>query len=150
RARGTATMSPARDHERSDRGLRRAASSGPGDQLTSPVRLARSADRARLCLSPIRTQKPPLSLGCPHHRRCGTGIWPDRDITARRPDVAASGASLPTAPLAPARTPAENRGFSTQEGEFPRETGSHLTLRWRELDSNFPYTGAMSLVFAPF
>jgi hypothetical protein len=31
----------------------------------------------------------------------------------RRPDVAASGASLPTAPLAPARTPAENPGFST-------------------------------------
>ena len=30
-----------------------------------------------------------------------------------RPDVAASGASLPTAPLAPARTPAENPGFST-------------------------------------
>jgi len=51
------------------------------------------------------------SLGCPHHRRCGIGISPDRDITARRPDVAAFRASLPTAPLA--RTPAENRGFST-------------------------------------
>jgi len=62
--------------------------------------------------------------------------WPDRDITARRPDVAASGASLPTAPLAHARTPAENRGFSTLEGEFPPETGSHLTPRWRERDPN--------------
>src|SRR5262249_17930807 len=81
--------------------------------LTSAARLARSADRARFCLNPIRTQKPPLSLDCPRHRRCGTGIWPDRDITARRPDVAASGASLPTTPLTPARTPAENRGLST-------------------------------------
>ena len=26
----------------------------------------------------------------------------------------------------------------------------HDSLRWRELDSNFPYAGAMSLVFAPF
>ena len=25
-----------------------------------------------------------------------------------------------------------------------------LTHRWRELDSNFPYAGAMNLVFAPF
>ena len=24
------------------------------------------------------------------------------------------------------------------------------TLRWREIDSNFPYAGAMNLVFAPF
>ena len=38
---------------------------------------------------------------------------PTEIFTARRPDVAASGASLPTAPLAPARTPAENPGFST-------------------------------------
>src|SRR6266403_3107224 len=104
--------------------------------LTSAACLARSEDRARFRLSAIRTQKPPLSLGCPHHRRCGTGIWPDRDITARRPDVAASCASLPTVPLAPTRTPAENRGFSTWEGEFPRETGSHVTRRWRETDSN--------------
>jgi hypothetical protein len=47
----------------------------------------------RVCLSPIRSQKPPLSLGCPHHRWCGTGIWPDRDITAGMPDVAAPCAS---------------------------------------------------------
>src|SRR4029077_11665937 len=32
----------------------------------------------------------------PHHRRCGTGIWPDRDITAFRPDVPAPRVSLPT------------------------------------------------------
>jgi hypothetical protein len=29
-------------------------------------------------------------------------------------------------------------------------TESLLTLCWRELDSNFPYAGAMNLVFAPF
>src|SRR4029077_13657110 len=44
--------------------------------------------------------------------------------------------SLATASLAPARTPAESCGFSTWEGEFTRETGSHLTLRWREMASN--------------
>ena len=54
-------------------------------ELTSAARLARSADHARFCLSPIRTQKPPVSLSRPHHRRCGTGIWPDRDITAVGP-----------------------------------------------------------------
>jgi len=42
-------------------------------------------------------------------------------------------------PPAPAHTPAENRGFSTWDSEFPRETGSHLTLRWRETDSNHRY-----------
>ena len=34
-------------------------------------------------------------------------------------------------------------------GAGRRKDGS-LTLRWRELDSNFPYAGAMNLVFAPF
>jgi hypothetical protein len=29
-------------------------------------------------------------------------------------------------------------------------TESLQTPRWRELDSNFPYAGAMNLVFAPF
>ena len=36
----------------------------------------------------------------------------------------------------------------------PRQHGEEArfapTLRWRELDSNFPYAGAMNLVFAPF
>jgi hypothetical protein len=35
---------------------------------------------------------------------------------------AAASASLPTPPLALARTPAENLGFSTQAAEFARET----------------------------
>ena len=32
----------------------------------------------------------------------------------------------------------------------PDVHSSLLTHRWRELDSNFPYAGAMNLVFAPF
>src|SRR5215813_904360 len=43
---------------------------------------------------------------------------------------------------------AGNRGFSTYEDEFSRETGSHLTLRWREMDSNFQYAGAVNLLSA--
>ena len=87
--------------------------------LTSAARLARSADRARFCLTRsefkdlphIKPEKGPTSLRSvwhrrrPHHRRCGTGIWPDRDIIARQPDVAAPCVSLPTAPLVPAWTP---------------------------------------------
>jgi hypothetical protein len=46
--------------------------------------------------------------------------------TARRSDVAAPCASLPTEPLAPAPTAAENPGFSTQSAEFARETDSLL------------------------
>ena len=49
--------------------------------------------------------------------------------------------------LAPARTPAGNRGFSTYGDEFSRETGSHLTLRWREMDSNFWYRGTKTVDF---
>ena len=48
--------------------------------LTSAARLARSADRARFCLSPIRTQNHRYPVGCPHHQRRGTGISPGRDI----------------------------------------------------------------------
>ncbi len=63
--------------------------------------------------------------------------WRESGIfTAGRPDVPASYASLPAAPLAPACIPAENRRFSTCEGEFLQETGSHVTLCWREEDSN--------------
>ena len=43
----------------------------------------------------------------PHHQRCGTGIWPDRDITAFRPDVPAPRVSLPTQA---ARPGPDNRG----------------------------------------
>ena len=69
--------------------------------LTSAARLARSADRARFCLTRsefkdlphIKPEKGPTSLRSvwhrrrPHHRRCGTGIGPDRDITAFQPDI---------------------------------------------------------------
>jgi hypothetical protein len=30
-------------------------------------------------------------------------------------------------------------------GRLPRETGSHLTRRWRELDSNFRYRGTKAV-----
>src|SRR6478672_9245718 len=43
----------------------------------------------------------------PHHQRCGTGIWPDRDITAFRPDVPAPRVSLPTQAAGPGP---DNRG----------------------------------------
>src|SRR3984893_4330011 len=54
-------------------------------------------------------------------RHCGTGIWPARDIPSVDLMLAGRCASLPTAPPAPARTPAENRGFLTSGGEFRRE-----------------------------
>ena len=53
----------------------------------------------------------------------------------RWPDIAAPCASLPAAPLAAARTPAQNPGFSTWEGDVPRETDS-LLEGWRETNSN--------------
>jgi len=46
-------------------------------------------------------------------RRCGTGIGPDRDITASRPDIPTPACLCRPRPLVPARTTAENRGFST-------------------------------------
>ena len=66
--------------------------------LTSAACLARSADRARLCLIQIRISKtthakarkiptssgPSVALPPPHQPHCGTGIWPDRDIAAGR------------------------------------------------------------------
>jgi NAD(P)-dependent dehydrogenase (short-subunit alcohol dehydrogenase family) len=55
--------------------------------------------------------------------RCGTGIWPDRDSTARGPDVTAPCASLPSAPLAPPRTPREtptSRPRTANFGEITR------------------------------
>src|SRR6516164_10771261 len=44
----------------------------------------------------------------PDRRRCGTGIWPSRDIIAVRRHVAGVCPSLATAPPAMARTPAGN------------------------------------------
>src|SRR4029077_17368383 len=55
-------------------------------------------------------------------RHCGTGIWPARDNTVVALMLAGRCASLPTAPPAPARTPAENGSFLTSGGEFRRET----------------------------
>jgi hypothetical protein len=50
------------------------------------------------------------------HPRCGTGIWPERDLAARRRHIAAPRPSLPTALLAPPRTPAgKARLFDVRE-----------------------------------
>ena len=119
--------------------------------LTSAACLARSEDRARLCLSPIRIQrsnarsspeKAPTSLGPawhswrPHQRHSGTGIWPDRDIAAGWRAIETRGASLPTRSPSQSRTPARKAGvldLRDLQGPRPRE---RRTLRWREKDSN--------------
>ena len=41
-------------------------------------------------------------------------------------------------------------GLEQAGGKPDDVSSSPPTLRWRELDSNFPYAGAMNLVFAPF
>ena len=55
---------------------------------------------------------------------------------------------LPHLPV-PQKRPSVLRGRSLL-AEIASGTESLLTLRWRELDSNFPYAGAMNLIFAPF
>src|SRR4029077_18237436 len=80
---------------------------------TSAARLGTISGPRSVLPEPGPNSKTIQSLSRPHHRRCGTGISPDRDITARRHDVAAPRASLPTAPLAPARNTRGYRGFST-------------------------------------
>src|SRR6266404_955982 len=44
------------------------------------------------------------------HRRCGTGIWPDRDIAAGWRAIETRGASLPTRSPSQPRTPARKAG----------------------------------------
>jgi hypothetical protein len=75
------------------------------------------------------------------HRRCGTGIWPDRDIAARRRYMTAPRPSSPdratcSAPHTRRKSPAfrHRRGIS-------RETP---TVRWSEVDSNFRFRDALS------
>jgi hypothetical protein len=53
-------------------------------------------------------------------------------------------ARLPTAPPAPARTLAEKPGFSTWEGEFPRDTDSLLCF-----ELSVPVTGTQLVRFRP-
>ena len=62
-----------------------------------------------LCARSSASASATRSAACrrPHHQRCGTGIWPDRDITAFRPDVPAPRVSLPTQA---ARPGPDNRG----------------------------------------
>jgi hypothetical protein len=111
--------------------------------LTSAACLARSEGHARLCLSPIRIQRSTARSGpektrfrwgrhgilADHrHRRCGTGIWPDRDIAAgwaryrNTLRVSADPVAKPTA-----HTRAESRGSRPSKAD----AGERRTLRWR-------------------
>jgi hypothetical protein len=74
----------------------------------------------------------------PHRRHCGTEISPDRDITAPQRDVAGLCGSLPTVLPGLAAIPAQNPGFSRNQGEIRRETDCLLEGRVRcELVSEF-------------
>ena len=103
--------------------------------------LARSADRAGLWLSAVRAQRStaqsssanaPALLGSawhsrrPHQRRCGTGIWRDRDIAAGWRDLVTPCASLPTRSPSHRAQPRGKPGFSTLESSSGRETDSPL------------------------
>ena len=106
--------------------------------LTSAACLARSADRARLCLSPIRIQRSTARLSpekarlcrdrrgilADHHQRhCGTGIWPDRDIAAGWRAYRNSLARLCRPDRQASRPhPRGKPGFSTFESGCGRET----------------------------
>src|SRR5271165_3399042 len=109
--------------------------------FTSAAWLARAADRARLCLSCCalkltdivtprgnRTSLAGQYWHCcePHREHSGTGIWPDRDIpTSRRHVTRHARLCRPRRLPHPAR-PREKPGFSTWEGEIPRDADSPL------------------------
>ena len=62
--------------------------------------------------------------------RCGTGIWPARDIAARRRHITAPHPSLPTALPAPPRTPAGKARLFDVGGEYPARHGLSAGGRW--------------------
>jgi hypothetical protein len=70
------------------------------------------------------------SLSHRPHRRCGTGIWPDRDIAARRRHMTAPRPSLPTALPAPPRTPAGKARVLDVGGEYPARHGLSAGGKW--------------------
>ena len=61
-----------------------------------------------------------------HRPKCGTGIWPDRDIAAGWRDVGGPCGSLPTAPRTQPGNPRGKPRFLTPEDKVPRETDSPL------------------------
>src|SRR5215510_6839022 len=72
----------------------------------------------------------------PHQRRCGTGIWPDRDISTASADldeqvrVSADRAANPAAHTRATRAALDRRRLGLCETR---------TVRWREPDSNHRY-----------
>jgi hypothetical protein len=70
------------------------------------------------------------SLSHRRDRRCGTGIWPDRDIAARRRDMTAPRPSLPTALPAPPRTPAGKGRLFDLGGKYPARHGLSAGGKW--------------------
>jgi hypothetical protein len=94
------------------------------DKLLAHSRLPLAWHEQRAVLGFARSQsefnKPPP------HRRCGTGIWPDRDIPARRRHVTAPCPSLPTAPLDRPAHPREKPASRRATAKSPRDADSPL------------------------
>jgi hypothetical protein len=70
------------------------------------------------------------------HRRCGTGIWPARDIAARRRHMTAPRPSLPSALPAPPRTPAPKARLFDVGGEYPARHGLSAGGEWIRTSSS--------------
>ena len=82
------------------------------DRLSQPALLGKICDRLRR-----------------HHRHYGTGIWPSRDIVARRRHIAGLSPSLPTAPPM-ARTLARNAGALSLGALLPVRDGLSAGGKW--------------------
>jgi hypothetical protein len=87
-------------------------------------------------LSPIRTQKPPVSLSRPHPP--AVRYWNMARQRYYRPWARCCRVLRVSADRAarPGPHTREKPRLLDVGRQFPRETGSHLTLRWREMDSN--------------
>src|ERR1700719_3719201 len=117
--------------------------------LTSAACLARSADRARLCLIQIRISKTylcrarrgpdfvrtVLARSPLHQPHCGTGIRPDRDIAARRSDIKTSRRLYRRGRQAIRANPRRKPGSRPSKAAAEERR----TVCWREMDSNFRF-----------
>src|SRR6202035_2823747 len=117
--------------------------------LTSAACLARSADRARLCLIQSEFQRltyaepgevltssgPSWALSPLHQPHCGTGIRPDRDIAARRSDIKTSRRLCRRGRQAIRANPRRKPGSRPSKAAAEERQ----TVCWREMDSNFQF-----------